>query len=499
MTTLEVLGPGDTINELGLLWGSQHVLSIVAECDVTMVALPAEHHFSLGLDSETLKQLEHRRSLLRRSGALGDFSSDELMQLATVSKTVVFNEGSVILSQGSLPSHLCVLARGIAGVFRFSDELAALNRQIRKLSDELSRANFRHRFHHNMLSAESTRKMMPVLEDTESDSGSAGSDSDDAAAGGGNDDDDSVASSGAASGATRESGRHGRAASGKRRGHGRAVAGGRTTSPEELRRYIRRQARKLDRASRAYPLRGTAPWRFTAVYARRRELQQELLALLRRKMTVLTSREASAAAEADALAAKRERRRRIRERNMASAGVSSSLVPSEAKEQGAGAFKRATERASPSEGAADATLELGARVQALFPPSIFAEQAVTDPQSGLAPASVLAETMCEVLMLPKQRVDMGLFPAERRAVIEGKAPVYPSDAKLRAKMKQDASWDAYKAGLMERISKRKWPVNKLMVRQMAGGRSLIRTDPPPGMLGAVVRSNASGLPRTDID
>ena len=71
--------------------------------------------------------------------------------------------------------------------------------------------------------------------------------------------------------------------------------------------------------------------------------------------------------------------------------------------------------------------------------------------------------------------------------------------KLRAKMKQDASWDAYKAGLMERINKRKWPVNKLMVRQMAGGRSLIRTDPPPGMLGAVVRSNASGLPRTDID
>ena len=93
--------------------------------------------------------------------------------------------------------------------------------------------------------------------------------------------------------------------------------------------------------------------------------------------------------------------------------------------------------------------------------------------SGFSAATVVAETLCEVVVIPKHKVDPGVFTSDRREVIEAKAPVYPGDDALRARQTDNKQWEEYKAALMARVDKRKWPVDKLRVRHLSGGRSVI--------------------------
>ena len=93
-------------------------------------------------------------------------------------------------------------------------------------------------------------------------------------------------------------------------------------------------------------------------------------------------------------------------------------------------------------GVAATPASLGARILSLFPPSLFAEQALTDPISGFSAATVVAETLCEVVVIPKHEADPAVFTADRREAIEAKAPVYPSDDALRVRQTDNKQWEA---------------------------------------------------------
>ncbi len=487
--TLEELVPGDTVNELALLWGQQHATAVVAETAALVVQVPASDFFVLGVDAISLQQLEERKALIRRSGAFPFLSEDDLLQLATVSRTRVYHEGDVIVAQASLPAEACLLSRGMAGAFRFSDELASINTAIRRLADALSKANYGYRFHHNMLPDAAATGDLPVIPgDIDADADSDGREDE-----------------GPGAAARRRRRRGSTAGPGTTaaedddedggglgdRGAGAAALAA-TITPEALGQTIQRRAERLSRSQRAYPLRMAAPWERTAVHAHRRQLQRDLLAALRRKLAILAARETAAAAEADAEAERRARKRRLRDRALgtaapkpaapeagateadAPAGLAPSSGPDGRRRSSDAAGSAAAGRAPKAGGGPTLPpASLGARILSLFPPSLFAEQALTDPVSGFSAATVVAETLCEVVVIPKHKVDPGVFTSDRREVIEAKAPVYPGDDALRARQTDNKQWEEYKAALMARVDKRKWPVDKLRVRHLSGGRSVI--------------------------
>jgi CRP-like cAMP-binding protein/tetratricopeptide (TPR) repeat protein len=418
--TVDVLRSGDSFNELGMLWGAKHVLGISAKSDtVVVLTLDAADTFRLGVDVLILQELDRKRQVISRTGAFSGLSGDELTQLASISHVRQFPENSVIVKQATQPDCLCILSRGIATVHRSADRLLTINKAIRKTVAELSKQNFGLKFHHNMIKE-------------------AGKD---------------VATDGLPEGGVVESE--------PPVSDPVAISEALLTnsmSVDQIRDAIEQQVSSLSAPLSDLIGNEGNPWHRTAVQAHRRQLQQDLLALLRRKLEVVLAREVELSTMIDEERKKTLRRIRVRERATGKA-VDAAQVSQQLQDLESGVEALAEEDS--------------VKVQTLYPPSLFGEHAITDPFAGFSPATILTETQCEVLMISKRKVDQTMISQAVREDIASKSPVYPPDSELRSRRAAEKGWEEYKSGLLAFINKRKWPVSKLQVRELPGGRSVV--------------------------
>eukprot|EP00753_Platysulcus_tardus_P016285 PLAT5580.1.p1 GENE.PLAT5580.1~~PLAT5580.1.p1 ORF type:complete len:1274 (-),score=491.67 PLAT5580.1:62-3883(-) len=110
----------------------------------------------------------------------------------------------------------------------------------------------------------------------------------------------------------------------------------------------------------------------------------------------------------------------------------------------------------------------------LSAPAIFGEAAVLKPWGGHEPATVVADTNVDVIIMSKHQLhEMGLLD-KLKPVVRLKALHYPSDSRVQRRLREDSEWADFKRQLMDDIHKGKWPVRDGVLRSLPGGGSRIK-------------------------
>ena len=112
----------------------------------------------------------------------------------------------------------------------------------------------------------------------------------------------------------------------------------------------------------------------------------------------------------------------------------------------------------------------------LLPPAIFGETILVDSRIGVEPASVIAETSVEVLMVKLQQLDQDKISDTFRAKVVRKTMKYPIHAELTRRVQSNEEWQKYKAALMEQVPKWRWPVEKSRIQRLPNGGQVVRKD-----------------------
>eukprot|EP01138_Halocafeteria_seosinensis_P014725 gb/GECG01015032.1/.p1 GENE.gb/GECG01015032.1/~~gb/GECG01015032.1/.p1 ORF type:complete len:120 (+),score=19.33 gb/GECG01015032.1/:1-360(+) len=105
--------------------------------------------------------------------------------------------------------------------------------------------------------------------------------------------------------------------------------------------------------------------------------------------------------------------------------------------------------------------------------SSILQLAILAPWDGFERASVVAETYCEVLCIPRSEIDHSLFTDERKEDIKRRAMVYPGDDDILKQYKDKQKWTSFRQEMMETINKSKWPIDKNKLKQKSGGKQVL--------------------------
>lgn len=114
-----------------------------------------------------------------------------------------------------------------------------------------------------------------------------------------------------------------------------------------------------------------------------------------------------------------------------------------------------------------------ALVATLYPPAIFGEQAILNPEEGFAQGSVIADTYVELLVLHKRQIDASVLPKNVRDLVREKSVRFPSNHEVYLTAQKEKHWDKFRAKLMRKVNKTKWPVDRTKLREFPGGESLV--------------------------
>ena len=97
-----------------------------------------------------------------------------------------------------------------------------------------------------------------------------------------------------------------------------------------------------------------------------------------------------------------------------------------------------------------------------------------DARCGVEPASVIAETSVEVLMVKLLQLDQDKISDAFRAKVVRKTMKYPAHSELTRRVQSNEDWQRYKSYLMEQVPKWRWPVEKSRIQRLGNGGFVVR-------------------------